>query len=166
MNKKFKYLITVLILIIIAAGAFYGINSKLNRGKEKEVQINPIQNYKNTDAYVEQNVSSFFQVYSNLVNNKSVEMTYLSDVVDKNSDAYKIIETEINQLRKNSAQILIAITDIKIEQTADNLYVANVTIDKILTEGTDIDATPTNKIILTIKAQEGYKITEYKKVKA
>jgi len=166
MNKKLKYLIIVLALIIIAVGAFYGINSKLNKGKEKEVQINPIQNYKNIDAYVEQNVASFFQIYSNLVNNKTVEMTYLSDVVDKNSDAYNIIVAEIMQLRKNSAQILIAITEIKIEQTADNLYIANVTIDKLLTEGSDIDATPMNKIILTIKAQDGYKITEYKKVKA
>jgi len=162
MNKTLKTIIIALVVVIVTGGVFYVVKNQMDPGKEEEVKVNPVQNYKNYDAYVEETINSFFQTYSNMVNSKSIDMSYLSDIVDKNSAAYKVIESEINELRKNSVQLQIAITEINIIQKADNLYNAKVTIDKIITSGA-ANENPISKLEITVRAQEGYKITEYKK---
>lgn len=165
MKKLYKFII-ILVITMILAVVYYYSTSKIEHPEPENTVIDPIKNSRTEDARVDELLNSFFQIYSNMVNTSTLDNSYLSDVVDKNSDAFKIIEDEINQLRKNSAQVIIAITEIKIDKIDDNLYVANVTIDKALTSGTDIDNSPTNKLTLTIKVQDGYKITGYKKVKA
>lgn len=162
MKKKYLYLILALVVIAALTGTFYFTNKENNIGEEKEVQINPIQNYKNNEAYVEQVVNSFFQVYTNLANSKTLDFSYLGDVVDKTSTAHGAIEQEIATLRKNGEEIQIIIMEMNISQKSDTLYEVKVTTDKIISSASDNKPNLEN-LLITVKAQDGYKIVDFVK---
>lgn len=164
MKKKYGYLILVLVVLVTLAGTFYFVNKnkQANKGKEKVIVMNPVQNYKNNDAYVEQVVNSFFQVAANLVNSKTLDLSYLEEVVDKNSNAFSAVEKELSTLRKAGGEIQFVINSLNITQKSDTLYEVAVTVDKINTNATE-NKPDLEDLLLTVKVQEGYKIVEYVK---
>lgn len=164
MKKKSSYLILTLVVIIALTGSYYFVNknNKANQGTEKEVVINPVQNYKNNEAYVEQVVTNLFQISTNLVNSKTLDSSYLEKIVDKNSNAFSAIEKEIADLRKVGGETQIIINSMNISQKSDTLYEVAVTIDTVNTSATE-NKPNLEDLLLTVKVQEGYKITEYVK---
>lgn len=164
MKKKYGYLILVLVVIVALSGTFYFVNKnkQANKGEEKVIVINPVQNYKNNEAYVEEVVNNFFQMTANLVNNKASDPSYLEEVVDKNSNAFSAVEKELSALRKTGGEIQLVVDSLNITQKSDTLYEVAVTVDKINTNATE-NKPNLEDLLLTVKVQEGYKIVEYVK---
>lgn len=70
-------------------------------------------NEKSDKTYVEEIINNFNFIYSQLVKDKEVPLSYLNSVVIKDSEFYKYITEDIKRLREKNASINLELLEIK-----------------------------------------------------
>ncbi|SHK16333.1 hypothetical protein SAMN02745163_03315 [Clostridium cavendishii DSM 21758] len=96
MRKKVKFAIIFLIVASILIIVFYLIKYNKNNVtiNDKKYDIENEAHFKDEDAYVDGIINSFFNIYSRLITYKDIDISYLSDVVIKDSNAFKVLSAK------------------------------------------------------------------------
>lgn len=92
-------------------------NSEENKSEETELkkETNLVEgaNKKSDKTYVEEIINNFNFIYSHLVKDKEVPLSYLNTVVVKDSEFYKYITEDIKRLREKNGFITLEMLEIK-----------------------------------------------------
>lgn len=102
MKKKIKFTIIFFIIIGALIVTFYLIKSHKNSTSinDKKYEIENEAHFKDEDAYIDGIIDSFFNIYSRLITDKDIAVSYLNDVVIKDSDAFKVLSAKREEYLK------------------------------------------------------------------
>lgn len=159
MKKIFKIAALLSSIILLTFILLYIVNFRAKPASETSRKIDPIQNYKDKNAYIDGPIENFIQIYCNLVNNKDTDLSFLEDVVDKNSAIFQSLKSSITTLRQSNTSLDISILKInEISESQDSMDL-EVTLSKttINQEGSSKKEEPA--ILITLSKNNGYKIT-------
>lgn len=164
MKKRQKIILSVLLLSLIFFVIICFIVKKNNSKAStiENIQINENSIIKDDEAYGEEYVTSLSMIIKSMVNNKNADLSYLEDVVNKESSAYNGIKDKIVNYRNKN--ITIEYLDYyieKVEKIDTNEYKISIKSDESINEENKNQKLQ-KSIEIRLRLQDDKGIYEYK----
>lgn len=164
MKKRQKIILSVLLFcLILFVIVFFIVNkntSKANTDENRQINENSI--IKDDEAYGEEYVTSLSMIIKSMINNKEADLSYLEDIVRKESNAYNAVKNKIVDYRNRN--ITIEYLDYyieKVEKINKNEYRISIKSDESLNEKNKNEKLQ-KSIEIKLKLQDDKGIYEYK----
>ncbi|GIM30235.1 hypothetical protein CPJCM30710_29010 [Clostridium polyendosporum] len=156
MGVKRILIILVFITVIVGFSTYVFIkNEQVTRVTGEPVKGSEFveeAHAKNNEAYVEELVASFIGIYSDLVNNSSADISFLNDVVIKNSEAENLFENNISTYRAQGKTIHFdnyLITEIK--KIDQDIYEVKVNLKQTVVDKNNKKATNEKNVVFFVE---------------
>lgn len=161
MKKAIKILTLLIIFVLLIFVLWFTIKPNVKPKSETFHKVNPIQNYKDENAYINGTLENFIQIYCNLVNNRDVDTSFLEDVVDKNSAILQNLKNSITTLRESNKSIDMSILKTTLISDSQDSIALEVILAKTIANQDGSSKKDESTIIITLSKNNGYKITNY-----
>lgn len=153
-----KRILSILIFVTLIAGfaAYVFVKNqqvtKVSGEPVKGSKFNKEAHTKNNEAYVEEIVTSFISIYPDLVNNNKADISFLNDVVIKDSEAEKLFKNNINTYRSEGKTIHFdnyLITEIK--KSDQDIYEIKVDLKQTIVNKNNKKVTNDKKAVFFVE---------------